>query len=397
MANTYTQLGVDNGQRTNESPISDGGNWVTASGFGVVRLLAHLIGPSADFAIDCSTFSGVISSWPADQYCEVVVGGDMSFNWPALRVSTSFYTLEVISGSQWWIVIRPANTIIKVGTAKTLSNGDVLRIEAQGTTISTYYNGVFNCSTVNAALASGPPGVAGYAAGVPAMSQWDGGSIYAGNVSSIGLVPSSVTYPTTSTGTVTLDTAAPTGGIVVTLSSSDTTVATVPASVTVLAGQTTATFTVTPLDKTGTSNITGTIGGGSSAFATLTVTHYLVATPTFSPVAGTYTSTQSVTISSTDSALTGFAITYTVDGTTPVPGSHGTVYSGAVSVAATQTIKAIASATGYLNSTEADALYTIAPAGGEPPIFASGAGFSTRIDSPSTSPMGTNLGTTILG
>jgi hypothetical protein len=91
-----------------------------------------------------------------------------------------------------------------------------------------------------------------------------------------------------------------------------------------------------------------------------------VATPTFSPVAGSYGPTQNVTISSTDSGLSGFAITYTVDGTTPVPGSHGTVYSTPVVVASSLTIKAIASATSYANSTEADAAYTINGACGTP-------------------------------
>ena len=48
----------------------------------------------------------------------------------------------------------------------------------------------------------------------------------------------------TATGTITLSQAAPTGGLTVNLTSSDTTHATVPASVTVAAGATTGTFTV---------------------------------------------------------------------------------------------------------------------------------------------------------
>src|SRR4029078_10293410 len=62
-----------------------------------------------------------------------------------------------------------------------------------------------------------------------------------------------------------------------------------------------------------------------------------VATPTFSPVAGTYTSAQSVTITS---ATSGASIYYTTDGTTPTAGS--TLYSGPVSVAVSETLKAIA-------------------------------------------------------
>lgn len=85
----------------------------------------------------------------------------------------------------------------------------------------------------------------------------------------------------------------------------------------------------------------------------------IVAAPTFSPTPGAYGPAQSVTLSSTDSGLSGFAITYTTDGSTPVPGSHGTVYTVPISVSVTTTIKAIASATGYQNSTESDGTYTI--------------------------------------
>lgn len=63
-----------------------------------------------------------------------------------------------------------------------------------------------------------------------------------------------------------------------------------------------------------------------------------VAAPTFSPVAGTYSGTQSVVISS---ATSGAVIRYTTNGSTPTRYT-GTVYSGAVSVPASATIKAIA-------------------------------------------------------
>ena len=64
---------------------------------------------------------------------------------------------------------------------------------------------------------------------------------------SVDIVPSEVVggSATVVTGTVTLDEPAPTGGDVVTLSSSDTSSATVPASVTIAAGATSATFAVT--------------------------------------------------------------------------------------------------------------------------------------------------------
>ena len=78
------------------------------------------------------------------------------------------------------------------------------------------------------------------------------------------------------------------------------------------------------------------------------------APPTFSPAAGTYTSAQSVTISTT---TPGAAIHYTTNGTDPTPSS--TTYTAAIPVSATTTIKAIATAPGYTQSTVASATYTI--------------------------------------
>ncbi len=76
--------------------------------------------------------------------------------------------------------------------------------------------------------------------------------------------------------------------------------------------------------------------------------------PVFSPAAGTYTAGQSVTL--TD-ALPSATIYYTTDGSTPTASSP--VYSGAISVSATETLKAIAEEAGYVKSTVARALYTI--------------------------------------
>src|SRR5262249_58035505 len=73
-----------------------------------------------------------------------------------------------------------------------------------------------------------------------------------GTLSTLTLKPTSVVGPASSTGTVTLTSAAPTGGIVVALSSSNSAVASIPAlgSVTVAAGATSATFTVTTVAVT---------------------------------------------------------------------------------------------------------------------------------------------------
>jgi hypothetical protein len=78
------------------------------------------------------------------------------------------------------------------------------------------------------------------------------------------------------------------------------------------------------------------------------------ATPTFSPAEGSYTEAQNVTISC---ATSGATIHYTTDGSTPTTNSP--VYSSAINVSSTTTIKAIATATGYNSSDVATATYTI--------------------------------------
>jgi subtilase family serine protease len=80
----------------------------------------------------------------------------------------------------------------------------------------------------------------------------------------------------------------------------------------------------------------------------------VAATPTFSPLAGTYTAAQTVTISD---ATSGATIYYTTNGSTPTTSS--TVYSGAITVSSTESLEAIATATGYTISAVATAAYTI--------------------------------------
>ncbi|HBI34195.1 MAG TPA: hypothetical protein DEA43_05010 [Candidatus Moranbacteria bacterium] len=99
---------------------------------------------------------------------------------------------------------------------------------------------------------------------------------------------------------------------------------------------------------------TGTDGGTDDSCSAPLLELDQVVAPTSSPAAGTYTSVQSVTLSS---ATSGTTIYYTIDGSTPTTSS--TLYSSAISIGSTTTLKAIAVKSGMTNSTVMSSAYTI--------------------------------------
>jgi probable HAF family extracellular repeat protein len=119
--------------------------------------------------------------------------------------------------------------------------------------------------------------IAGY--GLSPSKQWEPflailppGGTAAPSLSSLTLSPNSVTGGNPSTGTATLTSAAPAGGQLVTLSSSNTAVATVPAGVTIAAGATSGNFAVTSVAATASTNVTiSATSGGATRTAVLTV------------------------------------------------------------------------------------------------------------------------------
>ncbi len=94
-------------------------------------------------------------------------------------------------------------------------------------------------------------------------------------VTTVSIAPSTVVGGTSTTGTVTLNAPAAAGGLVVKLSSSKPTLASVPLTVVVPAGATLVTFPITTFPRTGapaTSNIYASIGTDSVKAAVITVT-----------------------------------------------------------------------------------------------------------------------------
>jgi hypothetical protein len=104
--------------------------------------------------------------------------------------------------------------------------------------------------------------------------------------------------------------------------------------------------------------------------ATYTINLPVAATPVISPGGGTYTTSQTVTI--TD-ATGGATIFYTTDGS--IPTSNSTPYTVPLTVSQPETVRAIATATGYTQSAVAAATFTITPA--TPVIAPSGGTYTT--------------------
>jgi len=105
-------------------------------------------------------------------------------------------------------------------------------------------------------------------------------------------------------------------------------------------------------------SIVGGCGGSSSSSGGGGGTPSATATPVISPSGGSFSSTQTITI---DDATSAAAIYYTTDGSTPTTSSIA--YSGAITVSttSTETINAIALASGYSQSSEATATFTRVP------------------------------------
>ncbi len=94
------------------------------------------------------------------------------------------------------------------------------------------------------------------------------------------------------------------------------------------------------------------------------------AAPVFSPAGGTYSSVQSVSITS---ATPGATIIYTTDGSLPSDG-NGATYTGPVYLNQPTTLQALARATGFSNSPVTSATYTVNLPAAATPVFSPAAG-----------------------
>ncbi len=170
-------------------------------------------------------------------------------------------------------------------------------------------------------------------------------------LNAVSVSPTSVIGGTSATGTVTLTAGAPSGGAVVSLTSSNSAVASTPSSVTVAAGATSATFPATTTAVTSNTSVTLTAAyNGASRSAILTVTpppppaslSSLALNPT--SVTGGSNSQGTVTLSS---AAPAGGLTVTLASSNPAAGAPAnvTVAQGATSATFTIVTGAVSSST----------------------------------------------------
>ena len=151
--------------RGDENPLANG-TWTTASTFQAVRLVTNKVqGNSAD---SVSYWSA--ETWTADLYSEVEYRGAAPDSGPALRIQTGAKTCYMYNGASLGGAvckfIAGAFSTVATRTA-TWANTDLCRLEAVGSTLRAYRNGVqigADITDTNITAAGGGPGIFCYGA-----------------------------------------------------------------------------------------------------------------------------------------------------------------------------------------------------------------------------------------
>lgn len=179
------QQSSDTFQRADVNPLAPG--WVKPTGFPVndaLQLLSHAAQAQSGSDIAAGTYVG---TWPANQYSEVAMGADPSssnFLGPAVRMGNGLngYMAEVTgpinAGTTIHIVAYVGGTSTTLTTiGVTINTGDLVRIRAQGTTITVSVNGTDIGNVTDSTVTSGAPGIFinNGSSGLGSVTSWSGG------------------------------------------------------------------------------------------------------------------------------------------------------------------------------------------------------------------------------
>ncbi len=260
--------------------ISQGGLTANSAGkqrFGRINDLLYSYNGNSSIFFDIT--SGSNGTLPSGSTSTAAAGWDTVTGWGAINIqglvnqvlgiTTKVSSLTVSATS-----IEGGNGTILTGTVTlnsaapsagqvvTLSSSNAAVVVPASVTVASGSSNATFTVTTKAVPSTTTVTITGAMTGSSAVASL---SLTAPHPTSLKLASSSLVGGVPTTGTLTIAEAAPTGGVVVSLSSSSTS-ATVPATVTVAAGATTATFTVSTsaVSATTSATITATLGNGST-------------------------------------------------------------------------------------------------------------------------------------
>lgn len=267
--------------------------------------------------------------------------------------ASNFYQLEVNeAGDELGMWKNVGGSWIQIGSYGTTVNANtwyLLKLEMTGSTIKGYLNDVERISVTDTTFSSGK-----IALRSGNDSRFDdvlvvgvGSGSGGGQVAAPQFSPGGGTYTSTQNVTITTSTSGATIRYTTDGSNPSPTTGTIHSGS--IAISTTSTLKAIAY-KNGMTD-----SSIASATYTINTGGGQVAAPSFSPGGGSYSTAQNVTISTSTSGAT---IRYTTNGSTPTATS-GSVYSGAVSISSSSTLKAIAYKSGMTDSAVTSATYTI--------------------------------------
>lgn len=164
----------------NFNRASLGTNWTTVYGLNALQIYSSTV---------CGCSSGDSSSyWNVDsfggnQYSQCILNtASPSYNGPTVRAAANQeYGAEVVSNLIYGIYkFNGAFTYLGSGVSVTTAANDTWKLEAVGTTITLYQNGVSRKSVTDATFNSGSAGLHGYSDSTGYMDNWEGGNVSAG-------------------------------------------------------------------------------------------------------------------------------------------------------------------------------------------------------------------------
>jgi hypothetical protein len=144
-----------------------GANW-TSCGGNAGYTVATNAAASSNASVEEAVFWNA-ASFANDQFAQVTISqmASNSYIGPAVRCSTgsggNYYGFYADTATRYIVrVVAGAYTSLAT-TGTGFSNGDVIRLEVVGTTISAYINGVLWTSVTDSNLTSGSPGMTSWA------------------------------------------------------------------------------------------------------------------------------------------------------------------------------------------------------------------------------------------